>query len=162
MLKQYLEAGIITSTHGVRGEVRIQPWANTPDFICSFEMLYIDGSPIKLISARPHKSIVIATLDGVDTIDKAIALKNKTVFINRDDAKLENGEYFITDLLGLKAIDYESGETLGTITDIMPLSPNQVYVISGNREILVPAVPDFVKEINPASGFISFKLIEGL
>ncbi|NLA87874.1 MAG: 16S rRNA processing protein RimM [Clostridiales bacterium] len=162
MLKQYIEIGKITSTHGVCGEVRIEPWANSPEFLCGFKALYIDGVPVKVLSARVHKSAVIALLDGVTDVDGAVRLKNKIVFIDRKDAGLETGEYFIADLIGLSAVDDATGEELGRITDILPLNPNNIYVINGQREILVPAVSEFVREINTEAGYIRFRLIEGM
>lgn len=162
MIKQFLEAGKITSTHGVRGEVRIEPWANTPEFLCGFKTLYIDGTPMIVLSSKVHKSAVITLFEGIDSIDSAVCLKNRIVFIDRKDAGLEVGEHFLSDLIGLAAIDEATGEELGKITEIIPLSPNNVYVINGRREILVPAVPEFVREINVQTGQITFRLIEGM
>lgn len=162
MTKQHLEAGKVTSTHGVRGEVRIQPWTNSPEFLCGFKTLYIDGAPLKVLLSRPHKTGVITLFEGVDSIDAAVRLKNKTVYIDRSDAHLEAGEHFISDLIGLSAIDDVTGEELGKISEIITLHPNNVYVINGKREILVPAVPEFVKKINLDEGRITFSLIEGM
>jgi 16S rRNA processing protein RimM len=161
-VNQFLEAGKIVNTHGVRGEVKIQPWADAPDFLTGFKTLYIDGKPVKVLSARVHKSNVIALLEGVGGIDEAVRLKNKTVSIDRNDAHLEEGAHFVSDLIGLKAVDGETGKELGTITEIIPLEPNSVYVITGAREILVPGVPEFVKKIDIAAGTVTFRLIEGM
>jgi 16S rRNA processing protein RimM len=162
MLKQFLEAGKITATHGIRGEVRIQPQTNSPEFLCGFKTLYIDSVPIKVVSSTVHKSGVITQFEGINGIDSAVRLKNKTVYIDRNEAILEPGEHFLSDLIGLKAIEADSGNELGKITEIIPLNPNNVYVITGNREILVPAVKEFVKEINVEEGYVSFRLIEGM
>lgn len=162
MLKKYLEAGKVTSTHGIRGEVRIESWTNSPDFLSRFKTLYIDNKPMTILSAKAHKSGVITLFKGIDNIDSAIGLKNKIVFIDRDDAALDNGEFFLADLIGLEAIDEASGESLGILTEVIPLTPNNVYVIKGKREILIPAVPDFVKEISLEAGRITFRLIEGM
>ena len=160
--KRFLEAGKIVNTHGIRGEIRIQPYADSPDFLTGFKRLYIGGEPVEVLSARVHKGCVIAALFGVDGIDAAIKLKNKIVFIDRNDAPLEEGRHFIVDLIGLLALDAQSGEELGTITDILSLPANDVYVINGAHEILVPAVPDFVNEINIENGYIKLRLIEGM
>lgn len=82
MLNQYLEAGKIVGTHGVRGEVKIQPWANSPEFLCDFPTLYIDRVPVRVLSAKVHKSCIIALFEGISGIDDAILLKNKTVLID--------------------------------------------------------------------------------
>jgi len=160
---QFLEAGKIVGTHGVRGEVRIQPWADSPEFLTRFESLYIDGEPVKILRARAHKSLVIAVLDGVSDIDSAIKLKGKTVSIDRADIDLEDGQHFVVDLIGLNAIDSETGAQIGTVTDVLNLPANDVYVIGGGeREILVPAVPEFVEEVNVPEGFVRVRMREGL
>ena len=162
MGNRFLEAGVIVNTHGIRGEVRIQPWADTPDFVAGMRCLYIDGEPVKVLSARVHKGCVIAALDGVGDIDGAIRLKNKVVSIDRDDVRLEDGHNYIADLIGLHALDAETSEELGTVSDVLSLPANNVYIISGKRDILVPAVPDFVKEINVGAGYIRLHLIDGM
>jgi len=162
MENKYLEAGKIVNTHGIRGEVKIQPWADSPEYLTGFEHIYIDGEPVKILFAKVHKGCVIATLDGVDDIDGAIRLKNKTICIDRKDAPLEEGRHFVADLIGLRALDSETGETLGVVADVLSLPANDVYVIKGEREILVPAVADFIVEINIDAGSIRLRLIEGM
>ena len=158
----FLEAGKIVNTHGVHGEVKLQPWADSPDFLASFDRLFIEGAPVKVLSARVHKGCVVAALDGVSDIESAIRLKNKTVFVARADVQLEKGRNFIVDLIGLRAVDAENGEDLGVVSEVLSLPSNNVYVIKGVREILVPAVPDFIEEINVGDGFILVRLIEGM
>ena len=162
MRDKYLEAGVIVNTHGIRGEVRIQPWADSPAFLAGFDRFYIDGTPVGVISARVHKNCLVAALAGVDGVDDAIKLKNKTVFIDRDDAPLDEGRYFVADLIGLRALDHESGAPLGTISDVLSLPSNDVYVITGSRELLVPAVPEFVIETNIDDGYVKIRVIEGM
>jgi 16S rRNA processing protein RimM len=162
MENRFLEAGKIVNTHGIHGEIKIQPWADSPDFIAGFERLYIDGEPVKVLAAKVHKGCVIASLAGVSDSDGAIRLKNKTVFIDRRDTRLEEGRYFVADLKGLRALDVDTGEELGIVDDVLSLPANDVYVIKGSREILVPAVPDFIKEICIESGYIKLRMIEGL
>ena len=86
MKSPYLEAGRIVNTHGIRGELKIQPWCDTPEFLCRFRTLYIDGAPVRVTSARVHKGSVLVTLEGVSDIDAALAYKNKVVHIARADA----------------------------------------------------------------------------
>ncbi|MDR0490119.1 MAG: ribosome maturation factor RimM [Oscillospiraceae bacterium] len=162
MASKYLEAGKIVNTHGVRGEVKIQPWADSPAFLASFERFYIDGAPVGVTSAKVHKGCIIAAFDGVSDFDGAIKLKNKTVFIDRSDAQIGEGRHFVADLIGLLAIDAETGAELGHIDDVLSLPSNDVYVIRGSREILVPAVPDFIDETNIDGGFVRIRLREGL
>ena len=161
-MEKYLEAGKIINTHGIRGEVKIQPWADSPDFLTPIKQFYIDGEPITVTSAKAHKGCVIAALDGVTDFDGAIKLKNKTIYIDRSDAQIEEGRHFIADLIGLRAIDAETGAEFGRISDVLSLPSNDVYVIAGSREILVPAVPDFIIETNIEDGFVRIRLREGL
>ena len=160
--KSLLEAGKIVNTHGIRGEVKIQSWGNTPNFICSLKRIYIDGTSYSIRSAQVQKNCVIVSLDGVSNIDMAIRLKNKIVFAARTDIHLEEGEYFIQDLIGLSAINAENGMKLGQVSDILTLPAGNVYVIQGDREILVPAVPNFIKEICLSEGYIKISLIKGM
>ena len=162
MRKQFLEAGKIINTHGIRGEVKIDPWTDAPEFFRKIKTLYIDGSPVKIVSARVHKSFVIASLEGVADMDSALRLKNKLVFINRDDVPLEDGAFFLQDLIGLKALDFETGDEIGTLTDIMENPAGNIYVIKAEREILVPANGPFVKEIDIDGGYIKLTLLEGM
>lgn len=161
MTKQYLESGKIVNTHGVNGEVKIEPWCDSPDFLKGFKRLYIDGVCYNVLKARVQKSFVYISFQGIDNIDKAIALKNKIISINRDDHKLEKGQYYIQDLIGLKAVN-EAGDDLGTIKDIMERPAGKIYVIQGEREILIPGVSEFVREIDTDSGIIRFHVIEGM
>ena len=160
-MKEYLDCGQIVNTHGVRGEVRIVPWADSPDFLCQFSTLYIDSAPRRVLSSRVHKGSVIAKLDGVDTVEEAMLLRDKTVQIRRADAKLPEGTFFLADVIGLKVVD-EAGQTLGTLKEVLSPSVQQVYVVEGEREIMVPAVPEFILETNITDGYIKVRLIEGM
>ena len=162
MKNKFLEAGVIVNTHGVRGEVKILPWADSPAFLTNFAQFFVDGTPLKITSVRVHKNYLLASFEGICDIESAIKLKNKTIFIDRDETKLEPGKNFLADLIGLRAIDAKDGQQLGVVKDILSLPSNDVYVIQGTREILVPAVGDFVAEINLAESYISFRLIEGM
>jgi len=162
MKNELLEAGKIVNTHGVRGEVKLQPWADSPEFLAGFRSLFIDGVPVKVLSARIHKGCVIAALEGVTDIDGAIRIKNKTVSIARADVKLEEGKHFIADLIGLRAIDAGTGLQIGVVTDVLTLPANDVYVITGEREILAPSVPDFIDGIDIDGGYIRIRMIDGM
>jgi len=158
----FIETGKIVNTHGMRGEVRVQPWADTPGFLTGFDHYYIDGMPVKVLSAKVHKGCVIATLEGVEDIDAAIKLKNKVIKVKKGDVQLEEGMFFIVDLIGLQVIDADTNENIGTLIDVLSLPSNNVYVIKSKREILVPAVPEFIVETNLSDGYIKVRLIEGM
>jgi len=162
MKKGLIETGQIVNTHGIRGELKIQSWADSPGFLAGLSRLYIDGNPVQVLSARVHKGNVIALLDGVHDIDSAIRMKNKKVFIEREDVPLEEGQFFIADLVGLSALDSETGENLGVVSEVLSRPAHNVYIIKGTREILIPAVPEFIDEINIDSGYIKLRMMEGL
>ena len=163
MKHRYLEAGKIVNTHGIAGGVKIMPWADDPDFLLNFKTLYLDGKPIHIRSARVHKNAVLMKLDGVDDINEAMRLKNKVVSIDREDATLEEGSFFLADLYGLEVRDADSGEVLGTISDVLTPPANNVYIVKGTkREYMIPAVPEFIVETNVDEGYLLVHLIEGM
>jgi len=160
-MNEFLDCGQIVNTHGVHGEVRIVPWADSPGFLCQFPTLYVDGRPVDVAAARVHKGSVIAKLEGVDTVEGAMALKGKTVQIRRADANLPEGAFFLADIIGLDVVD-EDGHKLGTLKEVLSPSVQQVYVVRGAREIMIPAVPEFILETNIEAGYIKVRLIEGM
>lgn len=162
MKSKWIEAGEIVNTHGLVGEVKILPWADSPEFLLDFDTLYLDEAPVKIRSARVHKNCVLAMLEGVDSVDAAILLKGKTIRVAREDVHLPEGRYFLADLMGLEVRDADSGEVLGTLVDILTPPANQVYVVKGKREYLIPAVEEFIVESNPEAGWIRVHLLEGM
>ncbi len=161
MKKQYLEAGRIVNTHGVRGEVKIEPWADEAAFLTRFKRFYMDGRVVAVRSCRVHKSLVIAALDGVDDINAAMALKGRVIFIDRDDAHLPNGTVFRQDILGARVVD-ESGRELGVLADVLDEPASSVLVVRGEREILIPDVPAFVLKKDADECVVTVRLIEGM
>lgn len=165
MKEQYLEVGKITNVHGLMGEVRVQPWADSPDFLCQFKTLYVDKThwPIEVERARVHKNMVILKLNGVTDVNGALAMRNAVLYIDRDDANLPKGSFFLADIYGLEVRDAETDEVLGKVADILTPPANNVYVVrGGKREIMIPAVDQFVKEINVDEGYMKVALIEGM
>ena len=163
MKHEYLEAGKIVNTHGVRGEVKIVPWADSPDFLRRFHTLYIDGKPRKVCSSFAHKGNVIVHFEGVDDIDAAIPLKNKIISIARADAGLESGQFFLADVMGLEVRDADSDAVLGVVEDILTPPANNVYVVkSPSGSFMIPAVDAFIAETNVDGGYIRVRLIEGM
>lgn len=157
-----LEAGQIVNTHGIQGEVKIVPWADSAEFLCSFDTVYIDEKPVKFLSAKPHKKNVIARLEGVKDINDAMRLKNKVVSIDRDQVELPDGRHFLADLMGLEVRDAETGAVLGKIVEILTPPSHEVYVVHGEKQYMIPAVDEFVKEVDVEGGFMLVKLIEGM
>ena len=158
---QMIEAGRIVNTHGVSGEVKIEVWLDSPQFLKRCGRVILDGAPRRILSGRAHKQFLLARLEGVDSMNDAMALKGKTLFIDRADAPLERGDYFIQDILGAEVVD-EQGKTLGVLTEVLERPANNVYVVQGEREYLIPAVPAFVLHTDAAAGRITVRLIEGM
>lgn len=160
MKKPFLEAGQIVSTHGVRGDVKVMPWADDPEFLLDFDTVYLGGKPVRVQSCRVQKTCVLMKLEGVDDLDAAACLRGQTVSIRREDAALPEGSVFIADLIGLPVLC--EGETIGKVTDILQRPGNDVYVVSGEHEYLIPGVPEFILERNLDAGYVRVRLIEGM
>lgn len=159
--RQYLEAGKIVNTHGIRGEVQIVPWADDAEFLRKFKTFYIDNKPVRIERSTVHKKRLIAKFEGVDDINAAMPLKDKVIFIDRADAKLPKGRFFIQDILGARVVT-ETGEIIGELADVMDLPGGQVYQVQGETEHLIPAVPEFVRSVDVDGGVITVRLIEGM
>lgn len=159
--KQYIEAGRIVNTHGVAGEVKIEVWLDSPQFLKSFKRCFIDRREVKLLSARVHKGFLIVKLEGVEDVNAAMALKGRTVFIDRADARLPKGAFFLQDIIGAAVVD-ESGSEIGKLVDVMETPASNVYVVKGEREHLIPAVPEFILSTDADNGIITVHLIEGM
>ncbi|MBQ9066872.1 MAG: 16S rRNA processing protein RimM [Clostridia bacterium] len=161
MKKQYLEAGRIVNTHGVRGEVKIEPWADDASFLTRFKRFYLDGTPVAVRSVRVHKTMCIAALEGIRDVNEAMALKGKVLCIDRDDARLPKGTVFLQDILGAKVVD-EAGTELGVLEEVIPEPSASVYVVRGAREILIPDVPAFILDKDADNGVVTVRLIDGM
>lgn len=163
MKDRFLEVGEIVNTHGIKGEVKIMPWADSPEFLCQFDTLYLDGKPVRLRSVRTNKTLVLASLEGVDTVEAAMRLKGKVLSIDRTGVVLPEGRHFLADLMGLTVLDAATGEELGIIQDILTPPAHEVYVVGGKgKEYMIPAVDAFLAETNVEEGYVRVNLIEGM
>ena len=162
MEKQSLiDAGKIVNTHGVRGEVRIEVWLDSPALLKRCGRVYLGGEEKKILSAREHKGFLIAQLEGVADVGAAQALKNRVVQIARADAKLPRGAYFLQDIIGACVVT-ESGAEVGRLAEVLELPGQRVYVVKGETEHLIPAVPAFIRNTDAENGVTTVRLIEGL
>lgn len=161
---ELLECGKIVSTHGVRGEIKINPWCDGPDFLCEFEELYLkDGRVLELERARVHKNCVIAKVAGIDSIESAMPYINAVVYLNKEDVELPDGTYFIADLIGLSVVNYDTGRIYGKITDVMQTGANDVYTVTSEEgDTLIPAISDVVMETDLEAGELRIRPLEGL
>ncbi|MCI8524456.1 MAG: 16S rRNA processing protein RimM [Oscillospiraceae bacterium] len=155
-----LDAGEIVGTHGVRGELRVVPWADSPEFLLDFGTLYVDGAPCPVESARVHKTLVLVKLRGVDDLDAAQRLRGRRVQIDRAGFTPADGAVFIADLIGLPVLS--GGAEIGRVADVLTMPGNDVYVVRGEHEYMIPAVREFVEEIDTAAGFVRVRLIPGM
>ena len=159
--QSYIDAGKIVNTHGVRGEVRIEVWLDSPALLKRCGRVYLGGEEKKILSAREHKGFLIAQLEGVADVGAAQALKNRVVQIARADAKLPRGAYFLQDIIGASVVD-ESGAEVGRLAEVLELPGQRVYVVKGETEHLIPAVPAFIRNTDAENGVITVRLIEGM
>ena len=150
---------------GIKGEIKVQPWCDEPEFLCGFDTLYYkSGTPVEIERSRVAKNIVVMKVKGVDTVEEAQKLRNRVLYIDRDDVELDEGCYFVQDLIGLEVVDADSGESYGTITDVSQTGANDVYHITdekGNVR-LIPAIPEVVAETDIKSGVMKITPLEGL
>ncbi len=165
--KQFLEIGKITNVHGLRGEVKVIPWCDSAAFLCSFETLYMDKGrkPVEVLRARIFKNMVIMELEGCTTREQAEALRGQVLYMDRDEVELDEGCYFIQDLIGLQVQDADNGRSYGVIRDVLETGANDVYVIKNDedkKEYLVPAIPDVIISTDLESGIMTIRPLKGL
>lgn len=165
MQKEFLEAGKIVNVHALKGEVKVMPWCDSAEFLCEFERLFLDGgdTELEIERARIFKNTVIMKFSGIDTVEQAEKLKNKVLYMWREDVELDDDCYFVQDLIGLEVYDADSGFLYGKITDVMQTGANDVYTIKGNdREYLVPAIPEVITDTDIDGGTMKIRPLDGL
>jgi len=164
MRKEYLEAGQIVNTHGIKGEVKILPLCDSPEILCEFDRFFMGNlhKEIFVKSSRVHKNVVIAKIDGINTPEEAAKLRNTVLYMHRDDLELPEDTYFIDDLIGMTVKDADTGFVYGNIVDVLQTGANDVYSIKGDRNYLVPAIPDVVIETDVAGNVMKIRPLEGL
>lgn len=168
MIQPFLELGRIVSTHGVRGEVRVQYWCDDADFACSFSTLYFDANgekPVRVLGARPHGNVVLMKLEGVESVEQANLLRNQVLYMARKDAKIPDGVDFIADLLGCDVLDAQQPEKrYGTLTDVTSNGANEVWEVTADNgaKYLLPAVPLIVKRKDAANNRVYISPIKGI
>ena len=160
--------GVITGTHGLRGEVKVYPTTDDPARFLDLEQVILETERekrvLKLRSVKFFKKFVILGFEGMDRIEDVERLKGAELLIPREDAyELEEGEYFIPDLLGLKVVTDDARE-LGVIRDVIETGANNVYVVKNEdgKEILIPAIPQCILEVSLEEGRMTVHLLPGL
>lgn len=167
MTKPFLELGQIVGTHGVRGELRVNPWCDSPAFAKRFKTLYWDKNgeqPVTVLSCRPHGNIVLLSLEGVDTVEAAEQLRHKMLYLRREDAKLAPGTWFIEELIGCGVLDADDGHRYGTLTEVSRTGANDVWHVTAEdgKEYLLPAIPDVVIDADVANDRVLIRPLRGI
>ena len=167
-MEQLLRVGVITTTHGVRGEVKVFPTTDDSQRFKKLKKVILDTGKeqmeLEIASVKFFKNMVILKFKEFDNINDVEKYKNADLLVTREHAvKLAPGEYFIADLIGLQGISDE-GEELGELTDVIQTGANDVYVFTkmGEADLLVPKIPDCVKEIDLEKGTVLVHLLPGL
>ena len=168
MIKEYLEIGQIVSTHGIKGEVRLNPWCDSPEFVKKFKTLYKDekgNGSFKIVSCRPHGNVAVLKLEGVDTVESAQALRNTILYMKRSDINLPEGKWFISELIGCDVLDSDDNNvSYGVLTDIDSGTANDIWYIKTPEgdEVLIPAIKDVVIKCDVADNKVYIRPLRGL
>lgn len=167
-MEDMLQVGVITQTHGIKGEVKVFPTTDDAQRFKKLKKVTLDNGrerrELEITSVKFFKNLVILKFKGIDDINDVEKYKKAPLFVSREDAvPLEENEYFIADLIGLKVMSDE-GEELGTLDDVLQTGANDVYVVKSDNgeEILVPAIKDCVKNVDIEGGVITLHLLPGL
>lgn len=158
MKLQYIEAGEIVTTHGVRGEVKVLSWLDSPEMLCEFERCRINGKEYTMESVRVQKTCNLVKLRGVDTMEEAQSLRGKVLELYRED--IDADVIFAAELIGVEV--FADGEAIGKITDVLDYPGNSVYVVKGEQEYMIPAVKQFILSTDLERDEMQVKLIEGM
>lgn len=167
MQKQYLEAGKFVTTHGVTGEIKAYPYCDSAEFLCTIGQFYLSpqgGKALHVLEARPHKGMVLLRLEGVNSMDDARALVGRLFYLDRADADLPAGRWFVQDIIGLRVLDADTGAEYGTITAVTNGGASDVYEVrtGDGRTVLFPAAAEFLAETNPEAGYVKVRPIRGM
>ena len=158
MKLQYIDAGQIVTTHGIRGEMKVLCWLDSTEDLCDFERCRIDGREYKIASCRVQKTCNLLKVDGIDTMEAAQSMRGKVVQLYRED--ISDEVIFAAELVGMEV--YRAGQRLGAIEDVLDYPGNQVYVVRGEHEYMIPAVKAFVHSTDLAGNRKEVSLLEGM
>ena len=158
MKLQFIEAGEIVTTHGVKGEVKVMPWVDGPEILCEFDRCRIAGKEYEIVSCRIQKSCNLVKLNGVDTMEAAQAMRGKVIELYRED--IDDEVIFAAELIGVEV--YADGTLLGKITEVLDYPGNSVYVVTGEHEYMIPAVKQFILSTDLETNTMQVKIIEGM
>jgi 16S rRNA processing protein RimM len=162
---ELIEIGKIVNTHGIKGEVRVMPWCDSPVQLERFDIFYTKNGSEKLVtqSVRITKGMGIIKFKGYNNPDDAEKLRAQVLYVPKDSFELEDGVFFVRDLIGLKVYDADTEFFYGVITDVIPTGSNDVYTVKSEfREYLVPGIADVVTQTDISEGVMKIRPPEGL
>lgn len=154
----YIEAGEIVTTHGVRGEVKVLSWLDSPEMLCEFDRCRIEGREYAMDAVRVQKTCNLVKLRGVDTMEDAQKLRGKTMELYRED--ISDELIFASELVDVEV--YADGVCIGKIKEVLDYPGNSVYVVQGEREYLIPAVKEFILSTDLERNQMQVKLLKGM
>lgn len=164
-MEKYLEAGKIVGTHALKGEVRAEIYCNSVQQFCSLKRLYFDkGAREIAVKSRPQKNIAIVKIKGVDSVSAADALRGRLLYLDREDLSLDEGEFFICDIVGLEVIDADSGRRYGEIASVFNTGANDIYEMKtdGGKNIYIPVIDEIVIRIDIEAKAVLIRPMKGL
>lgn len=164
MRQAFLELGKIVGTHGVRGELKLDPWTDSPEVFQNLKTVYLDGQPVTLLRARPHKKQELLTLEGVGDLDAAEALRGKTIFAKREDVPIPDGKYFVAEILGCRVVDADDPDKVyGTVTEVSNTGANDIWSIKKDGKVtLMPVIPGILVHVDIDRGEVKIRPIKGI
>lgn len=154
----YIEAGEIVTTHGVRGEVKVLSWLDSPEMLCEFDRCRVSGREYVMDSVRVQKTCNLVKLRGVDSMEDAQKLRGKTMELYRED--ISDELIFAAELVDVEV--YADGACIGKIKEVLDYPGNSVYVVQGEREYLIPAVKEFILSTDLERNQMQVKLLKGM
>ena len=167
-MEEMLRVGVITTTHGVRGEVKVYPTTDDAERFLELEEIWLDTGkerlPLKIQNVKFFKNMVILKFEGYDDINAVQAWRQKDLLVTREQAvELQEDEYFIGDLIGLHVED-EEGNALGVLRDVLETGANDVYLVSrpGEKDLMLPAIKDCIRKVDLESGIMRVRVLPGL
>ena len=158
MKLQFIEAGEIVTTHGIKGEVKVLPWLDSPEDLCDFERCRISGVEYTIENCRIQKSCNLVKLEGIDTMEDAQKMRGKVIELYRED--IDDEVIFAAELIGVEV--FAEGEKIGVVKDVLDYPGNKVYVVKGAHEYMIPAVSAFVLSTDMEKNEMQVRLIEGM
>lgn len=163
---KYFSVGKVLAARGISGEIKVQPWTDSPEDFLFIQKLFLDVSsqPLEITGKKVHKSQIILKIKDINTRNEAELLRGKKLFAYREDIPIAEDRYFIEDLKGLKIIDAACGENYGVLKDVINTGANDIYVVKNElgKEFLLPIIDGTIEKIDLENDFISVNPIKGV